>query len=66
VSQGKAATKLIRVTLVGWLQLDILKCFPHDLSNWWQWWKSMRERDALSHMEDSSPGDAYVKGENLC
>jgi hypothetical protein len=49
--QDKQAKKLIRVTLAGWLQLDEPKCLPYDLSHRWQWWKSMGEREILSHVE---------------
>jgi hypothetical protein len=49
---GQTSKKLIRVTVAEWLQLDVPKCLPHNLSHRWQWWESMGERDALSHIEE--------------
>jgi hypothetical protein len=36
---------------VEWLQLDIPKYLPQDLSHRWQGWESMGEKDALSYIE---------------
>jgi hypothetical protein len=43
---------MIRITLEEWLQPDVPKYLPHDLSHRWQWWESIGDRDALSHIQD--------------